>query len=593
MADLQPYTSLSADVNKAKITSEEESPKELALELQLSMTDDQLLEKAKAWKAAWDTYYPLIQAQQEKNRRYWKGEHFTTAEMETGHAMVDNLIFEALETFIPQANKKNPDPTVYGPQEAQLVAKSVQDYLASEADRERLMLRLQRVTRYWAIYLIGVGKMSWDARANDSRIDIIKDVMLDPDGYVNDDMEFTGEWSAHKMKNKVSELIEKFPKKKAYFDIKYAGKTGTKCKYIEWWTDDFVFWTNAEMTEVFDKAKNPHWNYDLEETTTTTHIDDFGKSVTEDVVSKISGANHFEYKKKPFIFLSVFNLGDQPHDETSLIGQNIANQDLINKRNKQIDKNIDKMNAGLVISGENSGLSKEEAALASKAIDRGGAIFIPAGTPNDAIARINGQSLPSDVFAQRNDMRDELRNIFGVRGSSPSGTINEQTATGKAIVREQDTDRTGGGISKYLEQFADQYFNWKVQMMYVYYDEMHSASIIGDERTQKIVEVMNTDVQPYKLSVSVKPGSLIPKDEVSESQTASELSIAGLLDPITLYDKLGFANPRETAKKLWMWKNAPDKLFADDPEIQAIIAEQAQAAQLAAANAGGLPPVTK
>ena len=31
-----------------------------------------LLEKAKAWKAAWDTYYPLIQAQQEKNRRYWK-----------------------------------------------------------------------------------------------------------------------------------------------------------------------------------------------------------------------------------------------------------------------------------------------------------------------------------------------------------------------------------------------------------------------------------------------------------------------------------------------------------------------------------------
>jgi hypothetical protein len=152
------------------------------------------------------------------------------------------------------------------------------------------------------------------------------------------------------------------------------------------------------------------------------------------------------------------------------------------------------------------------------------------------------------------------------------------------MVREQDADRIGGGISKYIEQFADQYFNWKVQMMYVYYDEEHTANIMGTEQTQEVVSLMHEQLAPYKLSVSVKPGSLLPHDEISEAQTASELAAKDLLDPITLYDKLGFADPRGTAKKLWIWKNAPEKIFGDDPEIRAIIDQQAAEAAAIAAN---------
>ena len=595
---LKPFYSLAAHFNKAEIEQDDEQV-QLSPELQLSMSDEQLLNLAKAWKSKSEDYQARITPLQEVNERYWKGNHFSNAEMETGHAMVDNLIFEALETFIPNATKKNPDPTVYGPKEAQMVAKSVQQYLAAEADRERLQLRLQRAVRYWALHLLACGKFTWDMRADDSRMDItrVQDLLLDPDGYVNDDMEFTGEYVGHKCKDKISHLIKRFPNKSAYFNLQYAGKLGTKAKYIEWWTDEYVFWTNMECSELLSKAKNPHWNYDLEEDTEkeveVPYIDDYGvdqvRKEMQPAKETITGANHFEYKKKPFIFLSMFSLGTQPHDETSLIGQNIANQDMINKRNKQIDKNVDKMNAGLVISGSNSGLSKEDAALAAKAIDRGGAIFIPDGAPNDAIARISGQPLPGDVFAQRDDMRNELRNIFGVRGSSPSGTINEQTATGKSIVREQDSDRIGGGISKYIEQFADQYFNWKVQMMYVYYDEEHTANVMGTEQSQEVVSILHEQLAPFKLTVSVKPGSMLPHDEVTEAGTASDLASQNLLDPITLYDKLGFPDPRGTAKKLWIWKNAPEKLFGDDPEIRAIIDQQAaDAARIAAESV--IPP---
>lgn len=596
------YTTLSADINKNVDLGPdyEEGAQQLAPELTLSTSDENLLTMAKSWKSASEDYQSKLTDIQDKNERYWKGEHFSNSEMQSGITMVDNLIFEALETWIPMINKKNPDPNVTGPAEVQLLAKSVQQYLAAEADRERLILRLQRVARYWALSRLGVGKMSWDVRVNDSRLDILRsqDCYYDPDGYVNDDMEFTGRYVGHKMKDEVSNLIARFPHKRTYFVEKYGDQLGTKCKYIEWWTDTFFFVTNVECTEVFSKAMNPHWNYDLEQEkpvqTEVPFINDFGDEDVriEETMEKevIPGANHFEYPKKPFIFLSIYNLGKQPHDETGNIEQAIPNQDVVNKRNRQIDRNIDKMNGGLVISGANSGLSKEDAALAAKAIDRGGAIFIPDGVPSDAVARIQANGLPSDVFEERNDKRNELRNIFGTSGSTAEGIKATETATGKGIVKEADTDRAGGGISKFIEQFADQYFNWKVQMMYVYYDEPHLRSVMGDERAQETIEIINSELGTVKLTVSVKPGSMLPKDEVSEAETALELGRANLIDPITMYDKLGFANPRETAKRLWIWQNAPDQLFADDPDIQRIVMKQQQDAILAAqasAAAGG------
>jgi hypothetical protein len=597
------FTTLSANINKNVDlgTDYEDGAIVLAPELTLATTDENLLLMAKRWKSASEDYQGKITEIQERNERYWKGEHFSNSEMSNGMSMVDNLMFEALETWIPMVNKKNPDPMVTGPQEVQLLAKSVQQYLAAEADRERLILRLQRVARYWALSRLGVGKMSWDMRVNDSRLDILRsqDCYFDPDGYVNDDMEFTGSYIGHKMKDEVSSLMDRFPAKKSYFTTRYGDQTGTKCKYIEWWTDTFFFVTNFEVTEVFTKAMNPHWNYDLDHEIPVQKevpfTDDYGNEAVrmEESMEKetIPGANHFEYVRKPFILLSVYNLGKQPHDETGNMEQAIPNQDVVNKRNKQIDKNIDKMNGGLVISGENSGLSKEDAALASKAIDRGGAIFIPAGTPADAVARIQANGLPSDVYEERNDKRNELRNIFGTSGSTPDAIKATETAAGKGMIREADTDRAGGGISKYIEQFADQYFNWKVQMMYVYYDEPHLRSVMGDERAQQTVSIVNSDLGSVKLTVSVKPGSMLPRDEISEADTAIQLGTANLIDPITMYDKLGFSNPREMAKRLWIWQNAPDQLFADDPDIQRIVQQQQQqeilAAQASAISGGG------
>ncbi len=47
--------------------------------------------------------------------------------------------------------------------------------------------------------------------------------------------------------------------------------------------------------------KNPHWNYDTEQMSTT--MDVYGNEQTSPVT--VAGNNHFKNRKKPYVFLSL------------------------------------------------------------------------------------------------------------------------------------------------------------------------------------------------------------------------------------------------------------------------------------------------
>ena len=108
-------------------------------------------------------------------------------------------------------------------------------------------------------------------------------------------------------------------------------------------------------------------------------------------------------------------------------------------------------------------------------------------------------------------------------------------------------------------------------MMMVYYEEEHTASIIGKEKTREVIQLHKNDFTA-KLTVSVKEGSLIPRDSLTEANQAIDLTTGGLMDPITMYDKLDFPDPKGAAERLFTWQNAPQTLF---PEV----AEEVRAEQ--------------
>ena len=558
MSVLDGFYSLFKNVNRHKNPDSEvqEGTLDLLDELELDMSDTELIQLKDEWMKKWNLYYPSIKEKQDENERYWLGKQFEGSKVDD-RPIVDNVIFEALETFLPIATKRSPEPTVIGDntEEGEKVADKVQSTLVYQADIQRIKLKLKKVARFWALYLLGVVKIGWSVNENDISTRVIRPqrLILDPEGTITDDMQYDGEYIGEYRSDTASRLIKRFPKSEKDIRKGVTGKMGSKITYIEWWTEDYTFWTLG--SEVLGKIKNPHWNYPEEESIT----DEFGVTTP---TGMIPGKNHFNYPKMPFVFLSIFNVGKHPFDDTSLIGQNLANQDIINKRQGQIDKNVDGMNGGWIVSGELSGLTKEQATEAMEAARQGGSLWIAQGNPNNAVAEVKATGLPGDVFNHLVDTREELRNIFGIRGSSPQGTMNEQTLGGKQIIKQQDSSRIGGGISEHLEQFVDQIFNWWVQMMYVYYDEAHMASIVGKDKAMEFVSLSNADLN-NKITVSVKEGSLLPKDDFSEATLAMELAGMQKIDDITLYDKLDFSDPMASAERNYMQNTAPQLLYPD------------------------------
>jgi len=577
MNRLDGFFSLFKKVNRHQSpeTEAQEGVFSLLDEIRLDMPDNELISLKDEWLKKWNEYRPKLESKQKENEKYWLGEQFKGAKVED-RSIMDNVIFEAVETFLPIATKRNPDPIVRGDDtdEGKKIAKVVQSALVYQADTQRIKLKLKKVARFWALYLVGVAKIGWSVNENDITTKAIRPqrLILDPEGTINEDMQYEGEYIGEYRSDTASRLVKRFKEKADIIKKSVNEKMGTKITYIEWWTEEYTFWTLD--SHVLGKVKNPHWNYDEEEDI----LDEYGQPTGEKRM--IPGKNHFNYPKMPYVFLSIFNLGKHPHDDTSLIGQNLANQDIINKRQAQIDTNIDGINGGWIVSGELSGLTQEQATVAIAACRKGGGLWIAQGNPNNAVAFNQAQGLPADVFNHLVDSREELRNIFGVRGSSPQGTISEQTLGGKQIIKEQDSSRIGGGISEYLEQFCDQVFNWWVQMMYVYYDETHTASIVGKDRATEFISLSNEDLT-VKLTVSVKEGSLLPHDEFSEANNAVMLAQSNLIDPISLYDKLGYSNPQEQAERLYVWNNSPQLLFPETAKA-VMIAQQAQQAEQSA-----------
>lgn len=566
------FLTLSDDTNKVSTSDTSQEPV-LLPELELSMSDEELLSLQDNWMKQWKLYEPEVLKVQTENEEYWMGKQFTTPG--DTRPTVDNLIFESLETFLPIATRPKAEPMVESDntEEGNALADKVRKMLAFKADELSLNLQMKQVARYWALYLLGCMKVGWSMKENDITCVPVRPqkLILDPKATIEAG-EYTGYYIGEMLDGVASDLVLRFPKQSALIEERVENKMGTKLDYMMWTTDDYVFWTLDK--HVLAKAKNPHWNYESMGEPTT---DEYGMQTPG---QPMPGRNHFKNRKKPYVFLSVFNIGKRPHDDTNLVKQNIGLQDLVNKRISQIDKNADNANGGLIVSGD--AFTQEQAKEAATALRRGGAVWVPTGPVDGSVKRDSGQALPTFVYESLLDYRNELRNIFGTRGSTPQGTMGEDTVGGKQIIKSQDTDRIGGGISTYLEQFTDNVFNWFVQLMYVYYDEPKSASVLGAERAKEYITLVNSEFTS-DLLVSVKEGSMIPRDPMSERGEAMALWAQNAIDPITLFHKLDFPTPRESAKNLFLWQNDPIALFPDlqAEQQQKMMMEQEQQAMQA------------
>jgi hypothetical protein len=593
---LDAFYSLGRDLNKTKggqggDSTQQGIVSEKMPELTLDMPDDEIIKLTTKWESRW--LQSEVKADMDKksleNENYWKGYHYQRPEVDKTRALIDNVIFEALETFLPAATGEDPEamveikgnPPETTPQQDSFV-QFIHEKLAQISDTIRLRLKTKRAVRHWALDLVGVMKGGWDVVHDipTAKIILPSKVILDPQATIDEDG-YTGDPIGEYRKMAAGAIIEIIDGDNAgdgavqFLKDLVKDDLSTELQFIEWWTNAYTVWTMNK--KVLLKKKNPYWNYPTQQKLPDVEaLDDEGEPIPPVALPPIPGINHLAAPKKPYFFLSVFNLGKRPIDDTSLIGQNLSNQDIINKRMKQIDKNADSANNGIVVSLEKSGLTTQQAKGVTEALRKGGTVAVPSGSAQEAIYRPQLPELPAMVYNQLQDTRMRVQGIFGTQGLSAQMPEKVETYRGAIQATTLATDRIGGGVGEYIEQMLDDFFNFCVQMLYVL-----------DEET--IAQLHNPQFQqgPPALHVSVKPGSLLPKDSVTLANQAIDLTKSGKMALIDLYKALDYPNAEDLAANVWLEANAPELLFGDNPLVQKAVQmksqQAAQAAQMAVA----------
>lgn len=552
---------------------------------ELDMADQELLALARDLENRYEPYESKIRIRQDAQKTYYLGTQKVGTSVDVSEMPIaSNMIFEAEETFLPAALSKNPEPVVYTDDtpEGNILAKDVKTMLQYHADTLVLRRKLNRVCRLWSVDFIGVMKHGWDDQVGDIKSEVRKgrNFIFDPEGYVDEYGDFVGNLG-ERITVTAARLVELFPKHKDVITILVDGRMGTNVTYTEWWSDDFCFYTFKNI--LLDKNKNPHFNY---EGVVTEDVDEFGNVETVETPP----VNHFGRPKKPYTFLSVFSFGDQPHDATGLIEQNIPNQNLVTRRTNQIDYNLSKANNSDVFSGDN--FNEQTATQAANALKKGNPVIVPSGKPlSEAIARLQTPGLGAEYFNDLNMQKTALRSSFGTEGISSQPPDEDQTARGMILNTQADSSRIGGGIGEALEQFADNVFNYWTQLYCVYYDVPHFASVMGLMKATEYVTLQAAQID-RRVVVSVAPDSMKPKDEITQMNEAQALYDKGAIDPKTLLTVLNFPDPQQTAEQAVLWtvdKNMYMRL--NFPELWAKI-QQANSEDLmaAGANPAVLPP---
>src|SRR3990167_7469275 len=317
------YAALGADINKRRTDGTQETTEgivsEKLPELTLDMKDEDIVKLTDKWERDWrdSAKKQEWETQIKDNEEYWLGKQFDLPKADKSRPMVDNAIFESLETFLPQATRRNPEPLVELAAEETSAGAPPDPVKLAYVDKVKARLRdiagenknavrlkLKKGARHWAIFQLGVAKFGWDLDKDIPSVRIIrpKRILLDPDASVDEDG-YTGNRIGEYRKLEASKLLkiigdgkETSEAKKAITDL-VKEDTGTDVQFVEWWTPQYFCWKLGKS--ILLKKKNPHWNYDRQ--AISESVDTYGNVAP--ATEEVRGINHLPSPQMPYEFL--------------------------------------------------------------------------------------------------------------------------------------------------------------------------------------------------------------------------------------------------------------------------------------------------
>lgn len=292
---------------------------------------------------------------------------------------------------------------------------------------------------------------------------------------------------------------------------------------------------------VLEKDKNPNWLY------------------------ASRGKNFLDAPKKPFLALNFDNDGQHWIDETSAVEQAGNIQNILNKRGRQLMEVADKAN-GILVIDTRSGIDK--AGSQDLTGDPNQHIVI-AGQPGvnnqELVFRLPPPEIPQFLFNDKIDNRTTIHAIMGTPSqfTGVSDGDDQETTLGEAQMKK---DQAAGRQDLYvrsIDRFMDDYFEFLVQMMVVWYTEKHFFVYNGGDGEFDYLTI-NRDLIEDGIAICVKGGTTLPFDKARQEAVALKLVETDMMiSPLDAYKLLHMQNPQQLYDNWAKFKTDPMALARD------------------------------
>lgn len=468
---------------------------------------------------------------------------------------IENEIFVATETIIAYLTAQQPQPEVYPSQDeiqSRKIAIDLEKALSSHSQKFELSRKMEQCVRNLLLQRVGILKLRFDPK-HGKKGEIVPEV-VDPSNLIVDKnavQDGNPEFICQVLKYSVQELISRFPDKKKEILQEYSvdlknPESMTRivvCRevWFTWYDDkgdsqEAVCWITGKL--LLDKMKNPNWLYNSD--------------------------NFIDMPQKPFIPLNYINDGTHWIDQTTPVEQASNMQNVLNKRGRQIMENADKAN-GLMVISTDSGLSKDDAMNMTG--DPNQKIIIKtAGQPiNNLVYNVPPHDLPSYVMDDKLDQRQTIHNIMGTPPQMQGANDQDSKTLGEALMIKNQATGRQDLIVRAIDAFMYKYFNFLVQMMYVWYDEKHFFVYNGGDGDFDYI-TLHRRLLDTGMEVSVKSGTTLPFDKSRQEAVALQLAKMEMIDPYNLYRDLHMDRAQKRYDAWYKWKTNPESLARDNED---------------------------
>lgn len=516
-----------------------------------------------------------------ENTKFFLGDQTDRKELfREGLSGTDNRLFTSTRAILSYATGQLAKPSVSpsrSDQQYVRMAKTMQTALYQHAKEEHVDIKMRAAVTNLVVRKRAFLKLRYDPTLG-AYGDIVTEVCNPEDIIIDRNAGFMDNPNViyHRLRCSVEELMLKFPKKAARIRTEFGIKKGTWSQmsrfvtYFEAWYSYFdkkgvpreaVCWFLPQFHLILDKMPNPNWIYTGDD-------------------ARDKQTNVLFMPPKPFIWFNYLNMGHSFIDETSLFEQAKPLQEMLNRRNRQFNANVDFMNGRYV--GSKKAFSEEDG---YKFVNRGARTMalVDAEDVGKAVNVLTPTTVSPQVFQSVQDFRNEIDGVMGTPSIFKGGQPQSQDTLGRDQLLKGQAGMLQDDLVRAVTVGSERYYQVLCQMMRVYYTDDYWFSVKGGDGKQDFI-MLNGDSLDANVRITVETDSTLPIDKESIRATSIELSKNKLIDPLTLFEDLGLSNPELRAERLMKMQMQPfvymESVMADEDnaeaelDIQLVIADK-------------------